>query len=69
MGHGEKLRGLILLSRNEIHKKIVKMLSDQWKGRLLDVPTWTRVLRVACKRWGLASLVAISNPLSSLPMI
>jgi 2-polyprenyl-3-methyl-5-hydroxy-6-metoxy-1,4-benzoquinol methylase len=44
MGGGEKSLGLIPLSRDEIYEKIIGMLSEQERGRLLDVPTGTGVL-------------------------
>ena len=44
MGDRERFPGLVPLARDEIHEKVLQMLSGQRKGRLLDVPTGTGVL-------------------------
>jgi SAM-dependent methyltransferase len=44
MEDGENTLGLIPLSRDEIYEKILHMLSEQGRGRLLDIPTGTGVL-------------------------
>ena len=40
----KKSPGLVPLSRDETHEKILQMFSEQQRGRLLDVPTGTGVL-------------------------
>lgn len=62
MEDGERTLGLIPLSRNEIYEKILHMLSEQRRGRLLDIPTGTGVLADRLHKMGFEVFCCDINP-------
>jgi 2-polyprenyl-3-methyl-5-hydroxy-6-metoxy-1,4-benzoquinol methylase len=62
MDGGEKSLGLISLSRDEIYDKIIGMLLEQERGRLLDVPTGTGVLADRLQKMGFNVSCCDINP-------
>lgn len=62
MEDGENTLGLIPLSRNEIYEKILHMLSEQRRGRLLDIPTGTGVLADRLHKMGFEVFCCDINP-------
>lgn len=62
MEDGENTLGLIPLSRNEIYEKILHMLSEKRRGRLLDIPTGTGVLADRLHKMGFEVFCCDINP-------
>jgi len=60
--------GPIPLSRNEIHEKVVEMMNQEPRGRLLDVPTGTGILADRLRKMGFeVSCCDISPSFFSIP--
>ncbi len=60
--HLEWPYGAIPLSRNEIHEKILEMMGQEPRGRVLDVPTGTGILANRLRKMGFEVSCCDINP-------